>query len=493
MPLPPKNKKERREVIGPILHFRGVQGDRWRISALFVLNGAAEPPDMTADGVMLPVPPRHVASLGKRHVWRWEFAVPRGDAETRVGFGFRDGGRWYMTVPAKTGMPRIAYTACNGTEDEDVFSQRNMPRNARWGHLNGLHRAQPFHLLLHGGDQLYADALWKECPSLKAWEALPARDALAAPFTREMAAEAEAFYFDLYCRQWIQAESAALLSTVPSIMMWDDHDIFDGWGSHPDERRTCPVFQGVFEIARRSFSLFQLGCAPDDLADCVWGAAVGTFTQGFRVGDLGIFVPDLRTERSQTRVMSRETWGELPGWLDRFDGCRHVLLMSSVPMVFANLHAVERLVNLWPGQPSMEDDLRDQWRSYVHEKEYVRFIRLLGGLARDRHLQITVLSGEIHLGACGVIHGEGFDMWQLTSSGIVHPAPSKLYADVLELLSRGTETIAENTTLEMVPFPETGRRYIRARNWLSLTFDEAGRLNAHWQVEGEKEPLMRII
>ena len=84
-------------------------------------------------------------------------------------------------------------------------------------------------------------------------------------------------------------------------------------------------------------------------------------------------------------------------------------------------------------------------------------------------------------------------MWQLTSSGIVHPAPSKLYADVLERLSRGTETIAENTTLELVPFPETGRRYIRARNWLALTFDEAGHLNAHWQVEGEKEPLMRII
>ena len=61
--------------------------------------------------------------------------------------------------------------------------------------------------------------------------------------------------------------------------------------------------------------------------------------------------------------------------------------MSSVPMVFANLHAVERLMNFWPGPAAMEDDLRDQWRSYVHEKEYVRLIRLLGGLARDRHLQ----------------------------------------------------------------------------------------------------------
>jgi hypothetical protein len=308
-----------------------------------------------------------------------------------------------------------------------------------------------------------------------------------------MASEVEAFYFDLYCRQWSQAEAAALLSNVPSIMMWDDHDIFDGWGSHLDDRRTCPVFQGIFAIARRSFAMFQLGCAPEDPADCVWGAAVGTFTQGFRIGDLGIFAPDLRTERTQTRVMSEDTWAELPGWLDQFDGCRHVLLMSSVPLVFANLHAVERLVNLWPGKASMEDDLRDQWRSYVHEKEYVRFIRLLGALARDRHLQLTILSGEIHLGACGVIHGAGFELWQLTSSGIVHPPPSKLYADLLERLSRGTETIAENTTLELVPFPEIGRRYIRARNWLALTFDETGHLNAHWQVEGEKEPLMRIV
>ncbi|UEM05651.1 alkaline phosphatase family protein [Skermanella rosea] len=492
MPLPPK-KKERRELIGPVLHFRGVQGERWRVSALFVLTGAAEPPDMAVDGVMLPVPPRHVASLGQRHVWRWEFAVPRAADDTRVGYGFRGGDRWYMTVPGLSGMPRIAYTACNGTEDESVFSQQDLPRNARWGHLNAQHRVRPFHLLLHGGDQLYADAVWDDCPSLRKWGSLPPREQLSAPFTSAMSEEAENFYFDLYCRQWSQAEAAALLSTVPSVMMWDDHDIFDGWGSHPDDRRTCPVFQGVYEVARRSFALFQVGCAPDDPPDCVWGGELGTFTQGFRIGDLGIFAPDLRTERTQARVMSEATWEALPGWLDRFDGCRHLLLMSSVPMVFANLHALEKLINFLPAQAAMEDDLRDQWRSYVHEEEYIRLVRLLGAVARDRDMRITVVSGEIHLGACGVIHGPGFDLWQLTSSGIVHPAPSRMYANVLERLSRGTETIADGMTLEMVPFPETGRRYIRARNWLALHFDEEGRLNAHWQVEGEREPLMRVV
>src|SRR5690349_3577694 len=117
MPLPPK-PKSRRELVGPILHFRGVQGDRWRVSALFVLNGPAEPPDMAVDGVMLPVPPRHVASRGNRHVWKWEFAMPRASEDTRAGYGFRGGERWYMTVPAIATLPHIAYTACNGVEAE---------------------------------------------------------------------------------------------------------------------------------------------------------------------------------------------------------------------------------------------------------------------------------------------------------------------------------------------------------------------------------------
>ncbi len=35
-------------------------------------------------------------------------------------------------------------------------------------------------------------------------------------------------------------------------MMWDDHDIFDGWGSYPHALLTCSVFQGdiLFSINR---------------------------------------------------------------------------------------------------------------------------------------------------------------------------------------------------------------------------------------------------
>ena len=40
-------------------------------------------------------------------------------------------------------------------------------------------------------------------------------------------------------------------------MTWDDHDIFDGWGSYPDTLQNCPVFQGCYQAALRFYLLFQ--------------------------------------------------------------------------------------------------------------------------------------------------------------------------------------------------------------------------------------------
>lgn len=47
-------------------------------------------------------------------------------------------------------------------------------------------------------------------------------------------------------------------------MMWDDHDIFDGWGSYPPELQNCPVFSGIFFVARKFYLLFQCHAAEDN-------------------------------------------------------------------------------------------------------------------------------------------------------------------------------------------------------------------------------------
>lgn len=484
-------RREKVPLLGPVLHFRGVQAGtgRWRLSALYVLEGEEEPPDLLVEGVMLPVPPRHLARHGELNFWRFDFAVPRGAEERRVGYGFPDGTRRYLNVPAAAAIPHIAYSSCNGSEDETLSGRFAPGRNTMWAHLLGRHRARPFHLLLQGGDQLYADGVWAAGPALSEWARLSWRDRLEKPFTPAMAAEAEDFYVALYLNLWRQAETAALLATVPSVMMWDDHDIFDGWGSHPEERLACPVYQGVQAIARQCFSLFQMGMDPAAPVESCWGGEVGTFSQGYPMGEVGLLVLDLRSERRPDRVLSDRTWAELPGWLDRFAGAGQLFVMSSVPLAFVNLHAVERIVNALPGQATLEDDLRDQWRSYVHEAEWLRLLRLLGDVSVRRRLRITILSGEVHLGHHGIIRGPGHELRQLTASGIAHPPPGRMYVEVLERLARGVETIRDGLTMELPAFARTGRRFIRARNWLELSPEEDGRLTANWHVDGEREPL----
>lgn len=483
-----------RLLLGPVLHFRGEQGDRWRLSALFVIEGEAEPDDLSVEGVGLPVPPRHVAAWRGRHLWRFDFAVPRTLSDREAAYGFQESAqRWRLAVPARTATPRLAYTACNGSEDEREGEHGGDRRNALWSDLAAQHERTPFHLLLQGGDQLYADSVWRDCPTLAAWQRRKAPARYSRPFTAMMAEEAMGYYVDRYLALWSQPEIAAVLARIPSVMMWDDHDIFDGWGSLSEEAQHSAVMRGVAMVARRAFALFQLASTPETLPECVWGAEHGSFALGFRLGDLGLLAPDLRSDRTPTRVLSERSWAALPGWLERFQGCRHLLFLSSVPLLYADTGPLERWANRLPGTANLRDDLRDQWRSPAHVEEWRRLLELLAGFSLRSGCRVTALSGEVHVGARAVLHGGGVEMWQLVSSGVVHPPPGRLTAAVLERLAARRDAPFPGWSLEMPPFTETGRRLIRARNWLALHLDRKSQLHAQWHAEDGPGRYLQMI
>ncbi|WP_448204732.1 alkaline phosphatase D family protein [Azospirillum sp. sgz302134] len=488
-----RGRAEPNIILGPILYFRGEQGDRWWLSALFVLEGDAEPDDLRVDGVTLPVPPRHLLMWRRRHVWRFDFAVPRGLRDVEIGYGFEAGPSWSLIVPGRLTHPRLAYVSCNGVEDESRLAALPASRNALWSDLYHRHQAERFHLLLQGGDQLYADGVWRKGPLLSEWKARTDKARFSQTFTPAMAEEAMAFYFDLYLSVWSQPETAAVLARIPSVMMWDDHDIFDGWGSHPEEEMQSQIWRGVYMTARRHFALFQIGAVVEAMPECVWGAQRSTFTQGFRVGEVGILALDLRTERTPRRVLSDRSWSLLPEWLERFDGCRHLVLMSSVPLLFLDTAPVERALGALPLRIGIEDDLRDQWRSHAHAEEWQRLIELLAGFSLRSGCRITAVSGEIHAGGRALLRGGGVEMWQLIASGIVHPPPHTATVTALEWLAGRKETPFDGYSLEMPPFAESGKRIIRQRNWLSLIFDGKGQLHARWSAEGQPNRYVQVI
>ncbi len=488
------NPPEPRPLVGPILYFRGTVGDRWRLSALFVLEGETEPYDLEVEGVTLAVPPRHIGNLRNWHVWRFDFSVPRVDRDQRLTYGFRDRPRgWWFAVPGLATRPRMAFVSGNGAKDERSFLWSKNGRNERWVSLSRQHGGNPYHVLIQGGNQIYADSLWEDCPALESVIAQPVQQRLTLPFTRAMADQLMYFYFRLYSRTWAQVEVAPVVASIPSVMIWDDHDIFDGWGNLSDAGKASQVARGIFQVARRYFTTFQLGASVREPVEAHWGAPVGTCTHGYRIGDVGIFLPDVTSERTPHRVFSPDTWQALDGWLQNFNGCKHLFIVSAIPMAFVAPGWVARKALSWFVDSKYEDRLRSQWRAPGHLADWKQFVHTVGEFAMRSLCRVTFLSGRIDLGAQGVIRGAGPEMWQLIAAPVVHPPLSAPTTWFLEQVAAGNQYVTDELSVELPAFSESGKRFLRARNWLDLSFNRQNRLVARWHAEGERAPVTHAL
>jgi PhoD related phosphatase len=493
-------------VMGPVLGFRGVKDGRWRTSALFVTRGEAPPPRLTftvggtRQNASAPV---QLKSVGEHHVWRATWAVPQTAQEQAVEYSV-DGGQTAFTyvVPAQDRPLRLAYGSCCGFSSlKDM--KKVTEKNAMWQGLDDAHRATPYHLLLLGGDQMYADLIWDVVPPLHDWFNHPLADRVKAPFDGQMSQLVERFYFDLYCERWSQPEPAAVLRQIPSLMMWDDHDIFDGWGSYATDQQQSPVFQGVYAQAREHFRLFQLQAKDDaDIAEATLRSTPG-FTYAYRIGRVALVALDMRSERTQDQVMSLETWNQVRQWMDdEAQGCDHLLVMSSIPVVYVNANMLEAAFGLLPGQQDLEDDFKDQWLSRTHQEERLRLIHRLLKFSKETRCRVTIVSGDVHVGALGYIQSErdggaadaSSVINQLISSGMVHTPPAGIIVYMMEqVMGDKVEDVDRGITARMLKFPGSPHRFIGARNWLSLTLDEQHRIWAEWYVEGEAHPYTKVI
>ena len=503
-------------VMGPVLSLRRADAGCWHVSALVVSTKTPAPARLAVrcigprDNAQTEVSAKELWVHGEQAVYRYDMEIRRAAGRaTRVEYQFAETPRpWSFHVPAARGKPRMAFVSCNGFSSASEI-KKVKDKNHLWTHMAGLHAKDPYNVLIMGGDQVYADQIWEACPAIKEWVETPFETRKRRRFRSAMAAQVKRFYFDLYRGRWHQPEVAGMLSSVPTVMMWDDHDIFDGWGSYNPGIQNCAVYQGIFDIARDHFAVFQQqvdpragGKHPSKVA------GQDGFTVGFDLGDYAILAIDARSERTQARVLARETWDAVWAWTDQLSpadagGPKHLLLVVAVPVLHADFGSLETVLDWLPGEQDLEDDVRDHWQSPGHRKERLRLIhRLLGLMARTR-IRATILSGDVHVACLGAIESElagrrgerAHVINQLTSSGIVHPPPQKLLGYVLERLSDKPEPIDRGITGTMLPFPAKRKSFVVARNYLSLEPDDRDdRLWANWYLEGEEnEPATKVI
>jgi hypothetical protein len=503
-------------LVGPVLGFRGLQEGRWNTSALVVLQGNDHPPQLIIS-VAGELPEEAKAILLKTYagcqVWRLEWSVAQTAQQQTVAYSIDGGQPFRYVVPEQNKSLRICYGSCFGVHhQQDLNKVQN--RNTMWKVLLKVHQQRPYHLFILGGDQVYADQVWETVQPLKDWLGKPLKKRVQAPFTADMEQQVAQFYFGLYCQMWRQKKAAAILSQVPTLMMWDDHDIFDGWGSYSPEQQDSAVFAGIYAQAREHFRLFQLQAKDDD--DLGEGAlhARHSFTYAHRIGDLALVALDLRSERSQNQVMSPETWNRVQHWMEEAltekhmagsrqgQSCRHLLVLSGIPIVNANLTLLEAVLEISPGIQRIEDDLKDQWLSRAHQQERLRFIHLLFGFSKQSGCRVTLVSGDAHMAFWGYLQAardpgssrETQVINQLTSSAMVNLPPPALVIYMMEkILGEKVEEVDSGITARLLKFPGTSRYIIGARNWLSLTLDDRLSIGVEWYVEGETKPYAQFI
>ncbi|MGP9791684.1 alkaline phosphatase D family protein [Roseinatronobacter sp. NSM] len=466
-----QDKAAQPRPFGPILLFRKIRTGYLHLAAVFGYHAASPRPVLdcdTGEGAY-----SELLRLDGYVVGRIDFALRCAASPAHYVFN----GQKFDVQTQFDGDLRMAFASCNGQEHGD-FDRPESRRNAMWRRLHDEHMQHPFALLLHGGDQIYADEDVKSHPLTKGWpDDLPSE--VTAAEMRDLERTLRRAFIARYTRLFASRAFAEICCQIPSLAMWDDHDICDGWGSLERSRTRSAIGQTMFAVAREMFLVFQHGATEGDIPKLFSDPSGEALGWHHRFPDFQIIAPDLRSERGRRQVMGARGWAMMD--VLRTDPvAKHVFLLSSVPLLGPRLSIVERIMMLIPSMQKYEDDLRDQWQSRAHRAEWQRMLSLC--LDVLEHAGMTVLSGEIHLATQARMKGRGRDLVQLIASGIAHDAPPHGYARALGVLAGLGEAPLPDHPITISPLPGQVQRYVAERNYLVLQ-RHSGQWSAEWELE----------
>ncbi len=411
-----------------------------------------------------------------------------------------------IQLPAKNTMPRMSYSSCNGFSSASIANKWKEKKNTMWQKLMNLHQQpnQAFELMLMGGDQIYADALLSVKESFRLWSEKSQKEQIKSAFTQTMYDQAQQFYLDWYIKSWSDPIFNKMLSSVPYIMMWDDHDILDGWGSYAPELQNSPVHQGLYKHAEFYFCLFQQHRLPQQLPKHSLNLPNKNKSEFYMFGNVALLVLDLRSERNYKKIISSQTWQEIFAYVEnqlKTTHVEHLFIMSSLPIAHPDFNLLENLLGIIPFRQETEDDLRDHWSSREHQDERKHFVHELFRWSEYHHCRITILSGDVHIAANGLIQSKrnntlpvnARSINQITSSGIVHPPPPAMVLFALNQLMQHTWEIDRDINVEMLDMPNLKNPFLAVRNFLSIQDDSKKGIEVFWHVEGDDYPLKKWI
>lgn len=385
--------------------------------------------------------------------FRYSIVLPLIDTEQMVKYTINDLSKphYRFFIPSKTTNFNTISYSCNGfslSVDTSKF------KGSLWFDILNKHSKIRYNVMLGGGDQIYADCIKIYCEKVEKW--LKTRDPITKYMMKaddEFKTELNQFYLKAYL-EWYgyghwkgstenskttQKCFPVAMATIPSINMWDDHDIIDGFGSYSDTLMKSDVFSSIGKSAYKYYMIFQHHVSMDEhdayMEDPIWilgkrpGPSIeevshSVFTRlGPTMGLLGL---DCRTERGLKEILFADTYDVAFERLSKEvkdQKLDHLLLMLGVPIAYPRLVLLEwlfssrllapikslskkgivakGLVNEFNGDVELLDDLNDHWCARHHKKERNGLIARLQDFGAKHGIRITILSGDVHLASVG--------------------------------------------------------------------------------------------
>eukprot|EP01006_Ploeotia_vitrea_P057815 TRINITY_DN68308_c0_g1_i1.p1 TRINITY_DN68308_c0_g1~~TRINITY_DN68308_c0_g1_i1.p1 ORF type:complete len:669 (+),score=27.77 TRINITY_DN68308_c0_g1_i1:66-2009(+) len=321
--------------------------------------------------------------------------------------------------------------------------------------------AGKLHMLIHLGDQVYADDDFGKLEKGKKTMDEIVKYSCFAQCLR-MAEQTPDHQWDairpqiidkfrqLYREAWSHPPTAQMLANIPNLMVYDDHEIRDDLGDKPEHFQRNKI-RLVLECGRKACVEYQRQLMGDvDIGDEYFAPILqreNHFIGSW--GEYGVIITDSRGAKTfnpqpndPLPYLGSPQWAEIDAALapgGEMDQCRVLLMCCQIPLIFFPRELTEKLA-------PRADDFEGHWcYGKTQHEQYKLMEGVNAWLSRDPlNRNVIVVGGDMHLGGHTHVFRFGKYQWsQLLVGPVSNTSPamafkaSKLLNSTHNQLGRG--------------------------------------------------------
>lgn len=395
-------------------------------------------------------------------------------------------------------IKNVSVLSCN---NPFASKSKKVSRFNMWNQLNLKASSASIELVVLAGDQLYNDNLETV---LKKREV--DKEALTRRFIKNYL-----IYFGVPARK-------KLMASTPSIAIWDDHDITDGYGSRPEQfkEKNKEKWDLFFQVAKECFEKLQASRNPENQFSM-------SFTNFLDIANTRIYLLDMRSHRNilKKQLFHKVDLIELEKSLDSLpDRITNVSLVSPVVVArstkdfdmrtrvfgkslyylragllktIGRVGQMDVVIRKAFGKLMLTDlcdDLDDSLGSSKNISEFKKLVNLILPKLKDG-ISFQFLTGDIHTGGRSDLYiSDGKDRFKVPVI-VSSPIGYEPMAKIVERLTTARKTIELIEGEDLVVTQENGE-YTSQRNFVFLNYEDGELLRTHY-FEFKELPEQEVI